>query len=60
MRELPAADLQGKISEWEGNMFRFRCQKKVGQLEKISDISNTRRDIARAKTILSEKKHAGK
>ena len=60
MREVQPAQLQSKIVEWDEQLFRFRCEKKVGQLENPSQMAKTRRMIARAKTILQEKKNAEK
>ena len=36
-------------------LFRLRLQKSVGQLDNALKIRETRRDIARVKTILKEK-----
>ena len=55
-RQLSATDLQGKITSLEENLFRLNCNKTMGQLEDTSVIKKTRRDIARAQTVLREKK----
>lgn len=55
MRGLGAEELAGRIREWEEQLFRYRCEKKIGQLENTNLLQRTRRDIARAKTVLNEK-----
>ena len=59
MRTLSADELSGKVTAWEEDLFRARCEKVVGQLTATHTIPNLRRDIARAKTILTEKRDAG-
>jgi large subunit ribosomal protein L29 len=54
LRQLSRVDLVAKISTLEENIFRLRCNKAIGQLEDTSVITKARKDIARAKTILSE------
>jgi large subunit ribosomal protein L29 len=58
LRGMDAEAIRAKIREWEEQEFRHRCEKKVGQLENTNLIRETRRDIARALTILREKEHA--
>lgn len=55
LRELDTDALIGKIDELEELHFKLRFQKVSGQLENPSKLRTTRRDIARAKTILTEK-----
>ncbi|MBR6027301.1 MAG: 50S ribosomal protein L29 [Neisseriaceae bacterium] len=61
---MKAQDLRAKSSE-ELNAellslgkahFALRMQHAVGQLAKISELKKVRRDIARVKTVLTEKK----
>ena len=59
MRALSAEELDSRIVEWEEKLFRYHCEKKIGQLENTNLLSHTRRDIARAKTILGEQRDAG-
>jgi len=54
-RELDKAALANKIDELEALYLKLRFQKVSGQLENPSKLRTTRRDIARAKTILTEK-----
>ncbi|MDR0303717.1 MAG: 50S ribosomal protein L29 [Chitinispirillales bacterium] len=55
LRELDRDGLTNKIEELEELHLKFRFQKVTGQLENPSKLRTTRRDIARAKTILKEK-----
>ena len=55
LRELNVDALIGKIDELEELHLKLRFQKISGQLENPSKLRMTRRDIARAKTILTEK-----
>jgi len=55
MRELDKEALANKIEELEGLHLKLRFQKVSGQLENPAKLRTTRRDIARAKTILTEK-----
>jgi large subunit ribosomal protein L29 len=55
MRTLSREDLAGKLSGWEEELFRARCNKAVGQLTQSHTIRALRRTIARAKTLLNEK-----
>jgi len=55
LRELDKDGLLNKIEELEELHFKFRFQKISGQLENPSKLRMTRRDIARAKTIFTEK-----
>jgi large subunit ribosomal protein L29 len=55
VREMSADDLRGKEKELQEQLFRLRLQKSVGQIDNALKIRETRRDIARVKTILKEK-----
>jgi len=54
-RDLDKAALANKIDELEALYLKLRFQKVSGQLENPSKLRTTRREIARAKTILTEK-----
>ena len=56
VRELSLEELHGKERELAEQLFRLRFQKAVGQLDNPLKLRETRRDIARVKTILTEKK----
>jgi large subunit ribosomal protein L29 len=54
-RELGADELHAKEKELQEQLFRFRFQKAIGQLDNAMRLRETRRDIARVKTVLKEK-----
>ncbi len=54
-RELSVDDLRGKERELMEQLFRLRFQKSIGQLDNALKIRETRREIARVKTILRQK-----
>jgi large subunit ribosomal protein L29 len=56
VREMSDAELQAKERELQEQLFRLRFQKNLGQLDNALKIRETRRDIARVKTVLRQKK----
>jgi large subunit ribosomal protein L29 len=56
VREMSAEELQGKERELQEQLFRLRFQKSIGQLDNALKIRETRRDIARVKTVLRQKR----
>jgi large subunit ribosomal protein L29 len=59
LRGKDVAGLQKEIADLLKAHFGLRMQKATQQLNNHSTLGNTRRDIARAKTILAEKKKQG-
>jgi len=57
-KDVPA--LEKEVSDLLKAHFGLRMQKATQQLANNSQLGKTRRDIARAKTILAEKKRAAK
>ena len=55
IRELTVDDLRGRVRDLEDQIFRFRIQKSMGQLEAPGKARDLRRDLARMNTILREK-----
>jgi large subunit ribosomal protein L29 len=55
VREMSADDLRGEEKKLQEQLFKLRLQKSLGQLDNALKIRETRRDIARVKTILKEK-----
>jgi large subunit ribosomal protein L29 len=55
LREMSADELQGKERELHEQLFRLRFQKSLGQPDNALKIRETRRDIARVKTVLRQK-----
>lgn len=54
LRALPAEELNTKIAELRGNLFELRMQLKTGRLDSTADLQKTRKEIARASTVLRE------
>ena len=52
VREMSADELQDQGAELQEQLFRLRFQKSIGQLDNALKIRETRRDIARVKTVL--------
>ena len=58
LKELGVDQLKEKPAQLNLDLFNYRMTAKLGNLEKPSVIQTTRKDIARIKTILSEKAKA--
>jgi large subunit ribosomal protein L29 len=58
LRQKDVAGLQAEVKELQKAHFGLRMQKATQQLNNTATMGNTRRDIARAKTILAEKQAA--
>jgi large subunit ribosomal protein L29 len=58
IREMSVDDLRGKEKELQEQLFKLRFQKSIGQLDNALKVRETRRDIARVKTVLKEKQVA--
>ena len=56
LRAKDAAGLEKEVSELLKAHFGLRMQKATQNLSNHTQLGNTRRDIARAKTILAQKK----
>ena len=60
LRQKDVAVLQTEVKELQKAHFGLRMQKATQQLNNTATLRSTRRDIARAKTILVEKQSADK
>ena len=56
VREMSDDELRTKERELQEQLFRLRFQKSLGQLDNALKIRETRRDIARVKTVMRQKK----
>ena len=56
LRQKDVAGLQTEVKELQKAHFGLRMQKATQQLTNHSQLGKTRRDIARAKTVLAQKK----
>ncbi len=55
IRDLGLDELQARERELDDQLFRMRIQKSMGQLESPVKIRGLRRDLARVKTVLTQK-----
>jgi large subunit ribosomal protein L29 len=58
LREKTLAELQEKLLSYKEEQFNLRMQKGMGQIENNSRVVSIKKDIARIKTIITEKKKA--
>ena len=56
IRTMAIDELNAKVSEAEKDLFTMKFNLSTGQLDNTSKIENTRRQIARMKTVLTERK----
>lgn len=56
IRELKNEELETRVEELEEEIFRARIQKETGQLDHMGKVRNLRRDLARVKTVLRERR----
>ena len=54
-REMSKDELESEAGAFSEQLFRLRLQKATGQLEDVMKIRKIRRDLARVKTVLTEK-----
>ncbi|MDO8794210.1 MAG: 50S ribosomal protein L29 [Vicinamibacterales bacterium] len=55
IRDLSLDELQARERELDDQLFRMRIQKSMGQLEAPLKIRGLRRDLARVKTVMTQK-----
>jgi large subunit ribosomal protein L29 len=58
LRDLTPDEIHDKTRELSQELFNLRFQKATGQLGNTAMIPKTKRDLARAKTVLREKQMA--
>ena len=58
LNEMTVEQLQDKVTELKSQLFSLRFQLATGQLQNTMQIGETKRDIARCKTILRQKEQA--
>ena len=60
VRAMTESELGDKLVSLKKEQFNLRFQQATGQLEKTAAVRRVRRDIARIKTVMNEKKAANK
>lgn len=58
LREMSTEELLQKERDLKEELFNLRFQRATGQLENIMRITHVKRDIARVKTILRERRES--
>ena len=56
LRDLAADELDARVRTLSDQLFRLRIQKSMGQLEVPNKMRTVRRDLARVKTVLRQKR----
>ncbi|MGE5341595.1 MAG: 50S ribosomal protein L29 [Candidatus Omnitrophota bacterium] len=56
IRSMNQSEVETKLAEFQDKYFKQRIQKSLGQAENPQKTKQTKKDIARLLTILSEKK----
>ena len=59
LRDLGSDELGAKERDLTDQLFRMRIQQSMGQLEAPDKLRTVRRDLARVKTFLTQKRTAG-
>jgi large subunit ribosomal protein L29 len=59
LRDLGVDELGAKERDLTDQLFRMRIQQSMGQLEAPDKLRTVRRDLARVKTFLTQKRTAG-
>jgi large subunit ribosomal protein L29 len=54
IRALSSEEMERKLTELKHELFNLRFQHEVGQLENPGKMKQSKRDIARIKTVLNE------
>ncbi len=57
LRSLSAEDLTGKVKQWKDDLFRARFKAFSSESKDTSVFKKLKKDVARAYTVLTEKKH---
>ena len=56
LKNLGVDELEEKVMDLKKKLMQFRFQSKTGKLERQSDLSDTRKNIARVLTAMNAKK----
>ncbi|MGD1968549.1 MAG: 50S ribosomal protein L29 [Desulfobacterales bacterium] len=54
VREMNLEEMQRKVNDLKEELFNLRFQHEIGQLENPNKMKQTKKDIARVKTIIRE------
>lgn len=56
LRDLTSEELMSKLNDFKSELFSLRFQLATGQLQNTAIIKTVKRDIAKVKTVLAERK----
>ena len=59
LRDKSVKELEESLHELHKNQFHYKMQNSTGQLGQIHLLNQVKRDIARVKTIITEKQKSG-
>jgi large subunit ribosomal protein L29 len=59
LQELSIDELQQKEKDLKEELFNLRFQRGTGQLDNLMRLTHVKRDIARVKTVLRERREKG-
>lgn len=59
LRDKSVAELNEQLNALYKDQFNYRIQKNTGQLGQVHLVAAVKRDIARVKTIITEKQNSG-
>ncbi|HVG20606.1 MAG TPA: 50S ribosomal protein L29 [Blastocatellia bacterium] len=59
LRDLSDDDLRGRISELKEAIFRMRFKISLGNTDVVKQLRDSRKDLARVKTLIREREIAG-
>ena len=60
IRGKTVVELREELNNLLQEQFNLRMQKGMGQMTNVNELSRVRRDIARVKTVMTQKKMEGK
>jgi len=60
IRSKTVVELREELNNLLQEQFNLRMQKGMGQMTNVNELSRVRRDIARVKTVMTQKKMEGK
>ena len=60
IRSKTVAELREELNNLLQEQFNLRMQKGMGQMTNVNELSRVRRDIARIKTVMTQKEMEGK
>ena len=59
LKDKSITELQSMLESSRRNYFNLKMRQMTGQLERVSDMANLRKDIARLKTVIRERESRG-